>query len=243
MNSNSEMPFLDHLDELRSRLTKVALLHIIVMVIVFTKSGDILRLLLKLNPEMQLVFIEPSEIMVVYMQIAMVGAATICSPFTIHQIWAFVSKGLYDRERHFVIIAIAMGAAFFVIGVVFGYMIVVPFSLQFFTRISIEEVPSMVSVKSYISFILTLLLSLGVVFNMPSLVYVATKVGILKPSMLKEYSKIIIVIIFAVAAIVTPPDVVSQLMIAIPMVALLQISIMLSTNVYNRKMRKENRQS
>ncbi len=234
-----EMPVMDHLGELRNRLGKVLILHVIVMLLIFSRAGDILRLLLRLNPDMQLVFIEPSEIMVVYIQIALIIAAGICSPFTIYHIWAFVSKGLFDNERKFVMIAIGMGFIFFVLGVIFGYSVVVPVSLQFFTRISIAEVKSMISAKAFISFILTMLLSLGVVFNIPSLVYVATKLGVLTPEMLKEQSKVLIVIIFIMAAVVTPPDVVSQMMIALPMVVLLQLSIFISNKVYKGQKKKE----
>ena len=239
LNSKSEMPFLNHLDELRSRLWKVAVVHIIVFFLILTNAGDILRILLDLNTKMQLIFIDPSEIMVVYAQIALVGAIAICSPLTIQQLWAFIAKGLYDNEKHIILIAIGMGSIFFIIGVIFGYMVVVPFSLKFFTTITIEEVKPMISAKSYISFILTILLSLGAVFNIPSLVYIATRLGVLTPQTLKNYSKIIIVIIFIIAAIVTPPDVVSQMMIAGPMILLLYLSIGISTVVYNRQQKKE----
>ena len=97
----------------------------------------------------------------------------------------------------------------------------------------------MISAKAFISFILTMLLSLGVVFNIPSLVYVATKLGVLTPEMLKEQSKVLIVIIFIMAAVVTPPDVVSQMMIALPMVVLLQLSIFISNKVYKGQKKKE----
>lgn len=235
MSSKSDMPFIDHLEEFRKRLMVVLAAHMIVMLLAFSKSGTILKLLMDLNPQMHLIFIEPSEIMIVYIQIAVVLAIIICSPLTIYHIWAFVAEGLYPNEKRLVKIALGLGFFFFVLGVIFAYVIVVPTSLKFFTRIAIEEVSPMISVQSYISFVLSMLFAMGVVFNIPSLTYIATKLGLVTPDILKEYSRHIIVIIFIIAAIITPPDVVSQLMMAIPMVALLQLSILISKKVYVEK--------
>ncbi|MFB0972243.1 MAG: twin-arginine translocase subunit TatC [Neofamilia sp.] len=235
MNSNSDMPFVDHLEEFRKRLIIVLVAHVIVTLLAFSQSGAILKLLMELNPQMHLIFIEPSEIMIVYVEIALVMAVTLCSPLTIYHIWAFVAAGLFPNEKRLIKVALALGFVFFVLGVVFAYKIVVPMSLKFFTRIAIDEISAMISVKSYISFILSMLLAMGIVFNIPSFVYVATKLGVITPDTLKEYSKYLIVLIFIIAAVVTPPDVVSHMMMAIPMVALLQLSIFISKKVYVEK--------
>ena len=235
MNSNSDMPFVDHLEEFRKRLIIVLVAHVIVTLLAFSQSGAILKLLMELNPQMHLIFIEPSEIMIVYVEIAFVMAVTLCSPLTIYHIWAFVAAGLFPNEKRLIKVALALGFVFFVLGVVFAYKIVVPMSLKFFTRIAIDEISAMISVKSYISFILSMLLAMGIVFNIPSFVYVATKLGVITPDTLKEYSKYLIVLIFIIAAVVTPPDVVSHMMMAIPMVALLQLSIFISKKVYVEK--------
>lgn len=235
MNSNSDMPFVDHLEEFRKRLIIVLVAHVIVTLLAFSQSGAILKLLMELNPQMHLIFIEPSEIMIVYVEIALVMAVTLCSPLTIYHIWAFVAAGLFPNEKRLIKVALALGFVFFVLGVVFAYKIVVPMSLKFFTRIAIDEISAMISVKSYISFILSMLLAMGIVFNIPSFVYVATKLGVITPDTLKEYSKYLIVLISIIAAVVTPPDVVSQMMMAIPMVALLQLSIFISKKVYVEK--------
>ena len=235
MNSHSDMPFVDHLEEFRKRLIIVLVAHVIVTLLAFSQSGAILKLLMELNPQMHLIFIEPSEIMIVYVEIAFVMAVTLCSPLTIYHIWAFVAAGLFPNEKRLIKVALALGFVFFVLGVVFAYKIVVPMSLKFFTRIAIDEISAMISVKSYISFILSMLLAMGIVFNIPSFVYVATKLGVITPDTLKEYSKYLIVLIFIIAAVVTPPDIVSQMMMAIPMVALLQLSIFISKKVYVEK--------
>ena len=133
-------------------------------------------------------------------------------------------------------IALALSFGFFLLGIIFAYKIVVPISLQFFTRIAIDQVSPMISVKSYISFILTLMLAMGVVFNIPSFAYLGTKLGILTPSFFNSYDKHLIVLIFILAAIITPPDVVSQCLIALPMVGLLKLSAFISTKTYKEKL-------
>lgn len=232
MDSKENMPFIDHLDEFRKRFFKVLVAHVIVMLLAFSQSGRILEKLMELNPEMNLIFIEPSEIMIVYVQIAIVVAVALCSPFTIYQLWGFVKKGLYEKEKRLIKIALGLGFVFFILGILFAYTVVVPMSLQFFTRIAIEGVDPMISVKSYISFILSLLLAMGIVFNIPSFVYVATKIGLITPEKLEEYNKYLIVAIFILAAALTPPDVVSQLMMATPMIILLRISMVVSKKTY-----------
>lgn len=233
------MPFVDHLEEFRKRLIIVLVAHLIVMLLAFSQSGRILKLLMELNPQMHLIFIQPSEIMLVYIEIAIILAVVICFPLTIYHIWAFVSKGLFSNEKKLIKIALGLGFVFFILGVVFAYNMVIPVSLQFFTRIAIDEVSPMISVKSYISFILSMLVAMGIVFNIPSFVYVGTKLGIITPDMLKEYSKLLIIIIFVAAAIITPPDVVSQIMMAIPMVGLLQLSMFISKKVYKEESKDE----
>ena len=236
MNSDKDMPITGHLDELRKRLTIVSVAHLIVMLLAFSRSGKILEKLMELNPQMHLIFVEPSEIMNVYIHIALVVAIGLCMPLTIYHLWAFVAKGLYDNEKKMVKIALALSFGFFLLGIIFAYKIVVPISLQFFTRIAIDQVSPMISVKSYISFILTLMLAMGVVFNIPSFAYLGTKLGILTPSFFNSYDKHLIVLIFILAAIITPPDVVSQCLIALPMVGLLKLSAFISTKTYKGKL-------
>lgn len=236
LNSNKdEMPIIDHLDELRKRLMIVSVAHVIVLLLAFSQSGLILKKLMELNPDMHLIFVEPSEIMNVYIQIALAVAVAICFPFTLYHIWAFVAKGLFDNEKRFIKVALGLGSVFFLIGLVFAYYVLIPISLKFFTRIAIQEVSPMISVKNYISFILNMLITMGLVFNIPSLIYVATKLGIMTPSLITEYEKHLIVLIFTIAAIITPPDVISQCMVAIPMILLLRVSVFISKLAYKEK--------
>lgn len=220
-----------HLDELRKRLTIIAIVNIGAAILLFNKASLILDYFLAINPGMQLVYITPSELLGVYIQLSFIMALIRCSPITVYQIWAFVEKGLYDNEKKYIIISLIFGVVCFLTGVAFCYFMVLPTTLGFFVRIAISEVESMISVKSYISFINVMLLAFGAVFEMPVLVFLLTKLGILKPEFLKKNKGIIIVLIFISAAIITPPDVISQIMLGIPMVLLLELSIAICTMV------------
>ena len=237
--NNSVSELYGHLDELRKRLTVIAVANIGAMMLLFSQASRVIDYFLKINPGMQLVYITPSELLVVYVQLSFVMAAIVCSPITGYEIWAFVEKGLYSREKKYILITLVFGVICFAAGVVFCYYLVLPTTLRFFIRIAITEVESMISIKSYISFISTMLLSFGAVFEMPVLVFLLTKLGILKPSFLKANRGIIIMGIFVFAAVITPPDVVSQLMLGLPMVALFQLSLGICTLVDHSNSRKK----
>ncbi len=241
MSNNETVSVMAHLDELRKRLTVIAAVNIGAAMILFNKAGIILDYFLAINPGMQLVYITPSELLGVYIQLAFIMAIVLCSPVTVYQIWAFVEKGLYDNEKKYIMMSLVCGVICFLAGVAFCYFMVLPTTLKFFVRIAIEEVESMISVKSYISFINAMLLAFGAVFEMPVVVFLLTKLDILKPAFLKKNKGIIIVVIFIAAAIITPPDVVSQIMLGIPMVMLLEISAKICEMVYktNKKSDEE----
>lgn len=146
-------------------------------------------------------------------------------------------KGLYKHEKRYILISLFFGLILFVMGAVFCYFIVLPTTLNFFLKIAITEVKSMISVQSYVSFVNMMLLAFGVIFEMPVVVFLLTKLGLLKPAFLKKNRAYIIIVIFILAAFITPPDVVSQIMLGIPMVVLLELSILVCTLVdkSNRK--------
>lgn len=237
MSKNNEMSLFGHLGELRKRLTVVVVANVVVAALLFTKAGMVMDYFLAINPGMELVYIAPSELLLVYVQLSVIMALIVCSPLNIYQVWAFVEKGLYKKEKIYILTTLIFGVLFFAAGVAFCYFMVLPTTLGFFIRIAIEDVASMVSIKSYISFINTMLLCFGAVFEMPVIVFLLSKLEILKPEFLKANRGLLVIAIFILAAVITPPDVVSQLMLAFPMVLLLQLSTIICTVVdkTNRK--------
>jgi sec-independent protein translocase protein TatC len=208
-------------------------------ILLFSQTEIIMSYLLEVNPGMELVYTTPSELLTVYIQLSLILAVTICSPITVYQVWAFIEKGLYEKEKKAILFTLIFGVVFFIIGVAFCYFMVLPTTLEFFVRIAIEEVSSMLSIQSYVSFVNMMLLAFGLVFEMPVIIFLLSKLGIIKPAFLKKNRGIIIVAIFIFASIITPPDVISQLMLGIPMVILLEFSILICTLVYKGKKKEE----
>ena len=235
MEKTKEMSLFDHLDELRKRLIIIVIVNFVAALLLFSQTDMIMSYLLRVNPGMELVYTTPSELLTVYIQLSLILAITICSPVTVYQVWAFIEKGLYEKEKKAILLTLIFGVVFFMIGVAFCYFMVLPTTLEFFIRIAIEEVSSMLSIQSYVSFVNMMLLAFGLVFEMPVIVFLLSKLGIIKPAFLKKNRGIIIVAIFIFAAIITPPDVISQLMLGIPMMILLELSILICTLVYKGK--------
>lgn len=239
MNKLKEMSLFDHLDELRKRLIIIVIVNFVAAILLFSQTEIIMSYLLEVNPGMELVYTTPSELLTVYIQLSLILAVTICSPITVYQVWAFIEKGLYEKEKKAILFTLIFGVVFFIIGVAFCYFMVLPTTLEFFVRIAIEEVSSMLSIHSYVSFVNMMLLAFGLVFEMPVIIFLLSKLGIIKPAFLKKNRGIIIVAIFIFASIITPPDVISQLMLGIPMVILLEFSILICTLVYKGKKKEE----
>ena len=239
MDNKPEMSIIGHLDELRKRLIIIVAVNIGAAMLLFSKTELIMKYLIKVNPGMELVYTSPSELLLVYIQLSFLMAFIVCSPVTVYEVWAFVEKGLYSKEKKYILFTLVSGVFFFIAGVVFCYFFVLPTTLEFFIRIAIDEVSSMLSIQSYVSFVNMMLFAFGIVFEMPVLVFILTKIGILKPSFLKKNRGIIVVVVFVFAALITPPDIVSQLMLGIPMLVLFEFSIFVSSIVYRRKTREE----
>ena len=239
MNKLKEMSLFDHLDELRKRLIIIVIVNFVAAILLFSQTEIIMSYLLEVNPGMELVYTTPSELLTVYIQLSLILAVTICSPITVYQVWAFIEKGLYEKEKKAILFTLIFGVVFFIIGVAFCYFMVLPTTLEFFVRIAIEEVSSMLSIQSYVSFVNMMLLAFGLVFEMPVIIFLLSKLGIIKPEFLKKNRGIIIVAIFIFASIITPPDVISQLMLGIPMVILLEFSILICSLVYKGKKKEE----
>ena len=237
--NNQEMNLFGHLDELRKRLTVIAVVNLVASAVLFTKADFVLDYFLAINPGMELVFITPSELLVVYFQLSLIMALILCSPVTFYEIWAFVEKGLYRKEKIYISLTLVFGVIFFIGGVAFCYFMVLPTTLKFFMRIAISDVSSMISIKSYISFINTMLLCFGAVFEMPVLVFLLSKLEILTPDFLKKNRGLLIIVIFILAAVITPPDVISQIMLAAPMILPPQLGIVICTVVYKTKRKNQ----
>jgi len=163
-------------------------------------------------------------------------------PYILYEIWKFVSPALYEKEKKNAIIFIFVSSILFFLGVLFGYLIIVPLSINFVATFSVSSVvKNEFNLDSYIGMIKTSVIAAGLFFELPIIIYFLTKLGLVGPDFLRKYRKYAIVIVLIVAAIVTPPDVVSQITVAIPMLLIYEASIWISALV--EKNRKKNEQS
>ncbi|MEE8360391.1 MAG: twin-arginine translocase subunit TatC [Candidatus Omnitrophota bacterium] len=222
--------FTEHLDELRSRLIKSVILVIIMAGVVYNFIKVIMPSLIK--PVGKLVFIAPQEAFITNVKIALFGGLFLASPFVLYQIWRFISAGLEKNEIKYTLIFGPLSFLFFLIGITFAYLIVVPLGVKFLLGFATEYVTPMISVSKYISFVGALTLAFGVIFQLPLVSLFLTKLGVTTPSFLSKKRKHAIVLIFILAAIITPPDIVTQCLMAVPLLVLYEIGIMFSKMVY-----------
>lgn len=171
---------------------------------------------------------------------AILGGFIISFPYIIYQLWKFVSPGLHSEERKYSRGFIIISSLLFFTGVLFGYYIVTPLSINFLANYSISEmVDNQIDISSYIALVRSSALASGLIFELPIIIYFFTKIGLVTPEILKKYRKYALVIVLILSAIITPPDIASQVIVAIPILILYQVSILISRIVVRNQKRKE----
>ena len=161
-------------------------------------------------------------------------------PYILWELWKFISPALYEKERKNAKVFIFTSSLLFFLGVIFGYYVVIPMSVNFVATFSISEmVINQFTLDSYMGMVKTSVLASGLFFELPIIIYFLTKLGLVTPDFLRKYWKYAVIIILIIAAIVTPPDVVSQTIVAVPMLIIYEVSILISKIVYKNKL-KEN---
>lgn len=224
------MPLLSHLGELRTRLTRIVIMILIgffgfygISEMAYTYLAEPLTRFL---PEgSTLIYTSPQGAFFTYMKVALMLSILGTSPFSFYQIWAFIAPGLYKEEQRAVLPLAFFSAFFFLAGAAFCYFAVFPVAFKFFMGFTSDLVKPMISVEEYLSFALKLVIAFGLVFEMPLFAYFLARLRLLTADAMRRYRKYAILIIFIVAAILTPPDVFSQTMMAVPMLLLYEVSI------------------
>lgn len=226
-----EMPLTGHLTELRARLIKIIISAAVGFVACYAFSEMILDIILApllqvLPPNSpSLVFTGPVEPFIVYIKTAALAGAFLASPMIFYQLWAFISPGLYPREKKYVIPFVFFATIFFIGGAMFGYFILFPYIVNYLIGFSREVLQPFISLKEYFSFATMLLIAFGLVFETPIFVFFLITSGLVKTSTMLRSLRYVTVGIFVLAAIITPPDVISQVMVGIPMIALYLLGI------------------
>lgn len=236
------MTLVGHLKEIRNRIALSVAVLLLAFIGCFALINPLANAMLQMGLDggFHYVYLAPSEMLTSYFKLALILAVVFTSPILIYQVWGFVAPALTRRQKRAIRPALLGGMAFFCLGAAFSYAVALPFMIRFLVQFSQSDfIQSSVSVAAYLDFMIGMLLTFGLVFEEPMLAYVLTSLGILNPNVLRRVRRYAIPVIFALAAIITPPDVVSQFMVAVPMLVLYELSILISAAVYRRKQQKQ----
>ena len=224
---------MSHLIELRDRLLRCVLALLLVFICLFPWARDLYALLAQpmissMPAGGQLIATEVTAPFFVPIKVTMMAAFVIALPYLLYQIWAFVAPGLYAHERKLVAPLIITSTLLFICGMAFAYYLVFPVVFHFMVSVAPEGVAVMTDIGKYLDFVLSLFLAFGVTFEVPVAVVILVRMGLVSIAKLKEIRPYIIVGAFVVGAIFTPPDVVSQVMLAVPLWVLYELGIFVS---------------
>ncbi len=238
--NDTKQPFMSHLEELRKRLIACAIAVGVCFVGAYLVSRQLFGFLMlpleKNLPEgSTLIFTNLPEMFFTYLKTAFIAGILIASPIIFYQLWMFVSPGLYYNEKKYIVPFVLSSTILFVGGALFGYFVVFPFGFKFFLGFANESLKALPSVKEYFSFASKLLLAFGIVFELPVVIFFLTKIGIVTPAFLKKKRKYFILLAFIIAAILTPPDVITQFMMAVPLILLYETGILVSHLAMKKK--------
>ncbi len=257
--AHKEMSILDHLDELRKHLIKATIAVFAMAIIMFMfkdfvfdnlilgpKSKDFFtyRFFCGLSdslcfspPDFNLITREMGETFVTHLKISFYLGLIVSFPYVFYQFWLFVKPGLYPNEQKAAGGIVFTCSLLFLLGIVFGYLIIAPFAITFLINYTINGVTNAPTLTSYVSYLIMFTIPTGVIFELPIIIYFLSKVGLVTPELMKKYRRHAIVFILLLAAIITPPDPMTMFLIAVPLYSLYEASIFISARVA-RKLKK-----
>lgn len=234
-----EMPFLEHLEELRGLLLQSALAIVLLACGAWFFSERALDYLVE--PVGTLVFLGPADAFTLRLKVALLLGFLASLPFVLYKVWGFVAPGLFEGEKRAIALTVAGSTVLFLGGAAFGFLVFVPIAVRFLLGFATETLRPMISATSYFSFVAKMLLAFGIVFQLPLVVVILTYFGLLQPEWLLRQWRYAIVLIACVAAVLTPPDVASQVLMGLPVVALYFLSVALSFAIRRARRREKER--
>lgn len=224
-------PFLEHLEELRDRLIKSLIGIAAGFALSYWKIKEIFQFLIvplqgSMREDSAIVMIKMTEGFLTYLKLAFYSGLLLASPLVIYQVWAFVSPGLYRHEKKVIFPLVVVSTVLFAVGVVFAYAVVLPFGIRYLLEWVGEEVQATLSMSSYVSFASLFMVLFGVVFQLPLVMLVLARLGIVDARRLSRNRKYMYLLCFVLGAFLTPPDIISQSLMAVPVVLLFEVSIL-----------------
>ena len=237
------MTFLEHLDELRKRIFYSFIALILAVIPAWFFSKDVYKILARpvtqfLPQGEKLVFTSLPDPFMLYIKVSFLIALFATSPFIFYQFWKFIAPGLYQKEKKYVIPFVFFTTFFFTAGALFGYFIVFPFACRFFLQQG-AEFKAMITIDQYFKLVLRLLLAIALVFELPTLIFFLSRMGLVTSKWMIRNFKYAVLAVFIIAAIITPtPDMITQSIVAVPMLILYGISILVAFFGEKRKKKK-----
>ena len=244
---DQEQPFISHLLELRTRLLRIILSVLVVFLALFHFRDNIYTfmagpLLRQLPQGSHMVAIEVTSPFLIPIKLTLVAALVVAIPYILYQIWAFVAPGLYRHERQLVLPLLVASTALFYAGVLFAYFLVLPVAFAFLTSTTPQGVEMMTDIGKYLNFVLTVFIAFGVAFQVPIATILLVWAGVVTPESLAAKRPYMIVAAFVIGALLTPPDVFSQTLLAVPMWLLYEAGVFFS-RIFVRKKREAEAQA
>ena len=254
--NNKNMPFLEHLEELRWRIARASIVVILIGIIIWIKQEWVMEnvFLAMSTPDfvsfrflcdyfnmcvneipISMQSMTVSGQFSYSLLMSFMGGLVLGFPFVFYQLWGFVKPGLKEKEKNsFKGLTFFVSLLFF-LGIIFGYFVVAPLAIKFFGSYQIsEDIENIFTVNSYMSTIISTVFYCGLFFLLPVASYLLTKIGVITPGFLKKYRKHAIVSVLILSAVITPPDVVSQIIVAIPIILLYEIGVLASSRIYKK---------
>lgn len=234
-------PFTEHLGELRDRLVRSFIAVGVGFIAAYCFKEKLFELLtaplvqaMAEAGNAKLIFTGLPEAFFTYLKVSFLAGIVVATPVIFYEFWMFVSPGLYRNEKKYLLPVVVLSIFFFLVGASFGYFVVFPYGFRFFLGFATETIQAMPSMKEYLSFASKMLLAFGFVFELPLVITFMARMGLVSVGFLSKNRKYAILIFFVAAAVITPPDVITQVMMALPLMVLYEISI-IGARVFGKK--------
>lgn len=226
-NEGEKLTIIEHLEELRYRLIVASVALVVATVASFVFTGRLLEILLIPSGGIKPVFLKPTEMFITYFKVALIGGAALAMPVIVYQVIRFLVPGLKPNEKKYLFFIVPSASALFVVGVTFGYLVVLPFALRYLLTFGGDIASAFISIGEYVSFVVTMLLWMGVAFELPMLIVFLAKLRVVSHKQLRGYWKYALVGSFLVAAVITPtPDPFNQTLVAVPLYLLYEVGVL-----------------
>ncbi len=229
------MSLIDHLNELRRLVLAIVIILVIATIVCFVYAGPMLEYL---TQGMTLIYIRPPEAMMAYIRVAFTAGLAISSPLIFYQIIAFLLPALKKKEKRVLLAAVFLMFILFAAGVIFAWLVAFPFAINFFDGFASQQLMPYYTASEYVGFVSGFLLGFGLVFQLPLLFWILGALGLISAKFLRASRKYALIVILIIAAIITPPDVVSQVLMGIPMLGLYELGIILVAMTERNKKRR-----